>query len=283
MAAPSKSLGRNAQGYEEILWLKDSSVMVKVPAGDFLMGEPPRTASLGAFYIDKYEVTNKQFERFVRETRYRTEAERGDMWWYTGDEHGTKAKIRGSSWRDGYTDWSERNCPVGYVTPADARAYCAWAGKLLPTEAEWEKAARGTDGREYPWGNEEPDAGGIFRANWGGENGSWDAGGDGGMRDGYECLAPVGSFPLGASPYGVMDMVGNAEEWCVNLGLERSVELRGKCESNAARRGGYCSSPTYDLSTDGPAGSHFGARGAPPAFAYGGFRAIATNAGRPLW
>jgi len=158
--------------------------MAYIPAGEFIMGSPEGEGSndeqpqhrvyLDAYFIDIYEVTNAQFAQFVTATGYQGE----------GD------------WRKYYTSGKEKH-PVVNVTWNDANAYCQWAGKRLPTEAEWEKAARGTDGRRYPWGNE-----------WAPSKCN-----AAGSADGYERTAPVGSFPASASPYRVMDMAGNVWEW----------------------------------------------------------------------
>ena len=134
---------------------------------------------VSGFFIDVYEVTNRQFLAFADATGYRTEAEQ-------------KTEVR--TWRTAYGSGQD-NHPVVWMSWNDAAAYCAWAGKRLPTEAQWEKAARGTDARLWPWGNDWDDA----RLN------SSD-----GQRD---MTTPVGSFPGGASPYGVMDMAGNVWEW----------------------------------------------------------------------
>lgn len=158
--------------------------MVSILAGEFIMGSdrgierPPHKVFVEAFEIDKFEVTNEQFARFVEETGYVTDAEKvGDsMTWQTYAE-------------------GKLNHPVVKVSWNDAVAFCKWAGKRLPTEAEWEKAARGTDGRIYPWGNEWA----PVKANT--------------KEGGYRGTTIVGSFPEGASPYGVMDMAGNVAEW----------------------------------------------------------------------
>ena len=173
---------------------REGSVLLPVPAGLFLQGsnddrddeKPRRAVPLPEFYIGQCEVTNEQFARFVAATRYRAAGCWGD---YAGSGR-------------------ERH-PVVSVTRADAEAYCRWAGLRLPTEAEWEKAARGTDGRMWPWGN------------------TWDRNRANSvvmtdparlsrmlpLRGGRGTL-PVGLFPEGASPCGALDMAGNVWEWC---------------------------------------------------------------------
>jgi formylglycine-generating enzyme required for sulfatase activity len=138
--------------------------MVLVPAGEFRFGEKKQTASLPAFYIDKTEVSNAAYNQFCQATKRPLPED------FPGNQP---------------------SYPVVNVTIRDAREFARWAGKRLPTALEWEKAARGTDGRVFPWGNDK----GGSRANTGtGE------------------LRPVGSFPSGASPYGALQMVGNAWE-----------------------------------------------------------------------
>lgn len=163
--------------------------MITIPAGEFLMGSPEekgraderplRSVYLDPFVIDQVEVTNERYLAFVKATGHRTPPNpygTGPLLSIKGIEH----------------------LPVVQTTWYDAKAYCAWAKKRLPTEAEWEKAARGTDGRLYPWGNEPPTA---TRANFDRE---WEE---------EKTLHPVGSLPGGDSPYGVKDMAGNAREW----------------------------------------------------------------------
>jgi serine/threonine-protein kinase len=159
--------------------------MTLIATGTFAMGPSRRDIHLDAFYMDMLPVTNEQFKVFVDATGYRPKDE--------------DAKRFLQHWRHGKPPRGEEKHPVVYVSWLDARAYCTWSGSRLPTEAEWEKAARGTDGRKYPWGRAEPTA--TF-ANFG-------------RRDGG--TMPVGSFPEGASPYGLLDLAGNVWEWCEDV------------------------------------------------------------------
>ncbi len=179
----------------------DRSV-ARVPAGEFIMGSnthhdnerPQHIVYLDAFEIDRYEVTNAQYQRFVKAA-----GREPPLHW------------SGSDYPPGQADY-----PVVDVAWVDAEAYCAWAGKRLPTEAEWEKACRGADGRTFPWGDEwrsdranvnvsTPPSKNIdnLRALLAVTPATSSAPG----------LRPVGSYPGNASPYGVLDMVGNASEW----------------------------------------------------------------------
>lgn len=150
-------------------------------------------AELPAFYIDVTPVTNAQFQRFVEQNNYRTEAER------------TKDPLH---WKINNTPATAEH-PVIYVSYADAEAYCNWAGKRLPTADEWKKAYRGTEGRIYPWG----DIFSLDKCNTAESN--------------FGETTPVTRFPEGASPYGCLDMVGNAEEWAASSSHGSKIILGG--------------------------------------------------------
>jgi formylglycine-generating enzyme required for sulfatase activity len=163
-----------------------TEIMVEIPAGPFVMGQddgdredrPAHEVDLPAYEIDKFEVTNADFAAFVEATGYESDGEKLDK----------------KYWLDSFKEGKE-NHPVVRVTWNDAVAYCEWVGKRLPTEAEWEKAARGTEALRYPWGNE------------------WDPSKANVKEAGLRSTAVVGSFGVGASPFGVEDMVGNVWEW----------------------------------------------------------------------
>ncbi len=160
--------------------------MVLIPAGAFTMGggpegdfdeQPQRVIYLDAFYMDKHEVTNTDYERFAKMLK--------------------RPMPTIPVFEDDLNLLKGPKQPVVGVTWIDAFAYCKWAGKRLPTEAEWEKAARGENGQTYPWGD-------TFNQKL--VNGT-------GEEDGYKYSAPVGSFERGRSPYGLYDMAGNVSEW----------------------------------------------------------------------
>jgi len=183
---------------------QDNDYWVTIPAGTFLMGAqrrdpakpnydseangdefPVHVVELNAFQIGRYPVTVEEYGRFLEDDGYRNQQ------WWNGGGFGQRTAPRG---------WEEQtrhpSRPVENVTWYEAAAYCAWAGGRLPTEAEWERAARRTEGRRYPWGNEAPDA---SRAN------------HHYTRVGH--ASPVGLFPRGTTPEGVADLAGNLWEW----------------------------------------------------------------------
>lgn len=168
--------------------------MISIPAGPFIRGtneggldeRPQRTLLLDTFAIDRYEVTNHQYQQFVDVTGHR--------------KSGPPAR-----YAKNMSKMLSINQPVVYVSWEDAESYCHWKGKRLPTEAEWEKAMRGSDGRLWPWGNAEQANG----ANWAR------------VQDGYEVSAVVGSVQTDKSPYGVMDGAGNVMEWVADWYGER--------------------------------------------------------------
>lgn len=162
------------------LSLRDGAELMLVDAGSFWMGSnqgshderPAHPVHLETFLMDRLQVTNEMYQRFVDEAGY----------------------LPTGPWRQGFPSGGER-LPVRYVTWTDARAYALWAGRQLPTEAQWEKAARGTDGRTWPWGS------------------TYDPARLWADRAYGEGPAPVGSFSAGTSPYGCLDMAGNVWEW----------------------------------------------------------------------
>jgi iron(II)-dependent oxidoreductase len=175
----------------------ESGEMIRIPAGPFLMGSnngpederPQHRVEVAEIFIDRTKVTNSQFALFLNATG--PGGPQGEKY-FDIDDNDARVHRRDGKW---LADVGFENNPVVEASWYGAVAYCRWAGKRLPTEAEWEKAARGSDARMYPWGNEPPDR---TRAHFGA---------------GWNDLKPVGSFPKGASPYGLFDAAGNGWEW----------------------------------------------------------------------
>jgi formylglycine-generating enzyme required for sulfatase activity len=203
-------------------------LMVDIPAGEFWMGSTPEEREYGyrldetlhgstvarrqgwfevetrqrldlsAYRIDRNLVTNADYARFVAATGHRAPFVSESVWRGYRLVHGYPTVVK-FLWRDELPPAGREQHPVVLVSHADAAAYCAWRGTRLPSEAEWEKAARGTDGRYFPWGDT------FDAARLNSE--------DGGPFD----TVPVGSYPNGQSPYGVLDMAGQVFEWTATL------------------------------------------------------------------
>jgi len=215
---------------------KDGMKLVYVPAGNLLMGSTDaqvsqaqkedaqcsscfneeklqHTVYLDAYWIDQTDVTNALFAKFVAATGYQTDAEKAGSGYAFDPASDNWAYTKGANWQHPRGPNSDLQGldqhPVVQVSWNDATAYCQWAGRRLPTEAEWEKAARGTDGRIYPWGNQ-PVAGNLLNFADKNLNVSW---ADKTIDDGYQYTSPVGHYPDGASPYGALDMAGNVWQW----------------------------------------------------------------------
>ena len=205
------------------LFNSSDDMMVEIPAGKFILGsnkggyneKPQHTSMLEAYWIDRYEVTYQHYMEFVETTGHRLPG--------PPSRYARKLEaLRGL------------HQPVTYVSWSDAVAYCEWKGKRLPTEREWEKAIRGSDGRTWPWGEGREG----FPANFHGE------------ADGFEVTAPVGTFSKDRSMYGVYDGAGNVmewvEDWYVEDAYRRVVKpdvVRSKPNSTykTMRGGGYTS------------------------------------------
>lgn len=172
-AAVDDQLGAlGAAGPDADAALVEVEGMVLVPGGQFLFGRKPETREIAAYYIDVFPVTNAEYQKFIDDTGYRP-----PKFWGEGRLREPRAPVVGVSWYD-------------------ADKYAKWAGKELPTSEQWEKAARGIDGRLHPWGAEPPEG----RANFG-------------HGDEKDHVVPVDAFPANRSPFGMRDSVGNVWEW----------------------------------------------------------------------
>ena len=242
--------------------------MIRLDGGSFLMGSedadsipadgegPIRGVTIDPFYLDKYPVTNEEFAEFIRASGYKTEAEIfGWSFVFIGHlrDRGTEMqhpeglrwwrRVEGADWRHpegpGSSMETRPNYPAVQISWNDAAAYCGWAGKRLPTEAEWEYAAHGTLPVAFPWGGNSSCSNAITLIN------------DQSAKSCAPSPARVGSHPSGASVFGVQDLSGNVEEWTADWYTE-SVAPGPAPRAGAAhvlRGGGWLSPPSLSRTT----------------------------------
>jgi serine/threonine-protein kinase len=181
----------------EPVWQRIGVERIRIPAGAFLYGDKKQRVDLPEYAIARTPVSNAQYQAFVQAT----------------------GRPAPRHWKKGRIATGRGDHPVVHVSWHDAVAFCEWAGCRLPTEQEWEKAARGTDGLEYPWGDE------------------WEEGRGNTAQAGIGDTTPVGRYPQGASPYGLLDMAGNVWEWCDDWyeGSQRHKILKGGARNNPAQ------------------------------------------------
>lgn len=230
--------------------------MVLIPGGDFVMGTddglpsegPAHPAQVAPFFLDAHEVSNRSFAEFVDTTGYVTEAEQIGWALVFDIAEGRWKQVAGANWRapdgPGSTAADRPDHPVVQVSVADAEAYARWCGKRLPSEAEWERAARGgLSGALYPWGNELNPGGEHLANTWQGRFPNHSE-----PLDGFATTASVGSFP--PNRYGLYDMAGNVWEWTAQpfSSYPSETRLSAAEQSSTARviRGGsWLCSPDY--------------------------------------
>jgi len=194
--------------------------MVKLPKGPFLYGDQKiRVVIEHDYWIDKFPVTNAKYRAFIEAGGYEKQQYWSDNRWQWKTKHNITSPIY---WNDG--TWNKPDHPVVGVSYYEAEAYVKWASKRLPTEREWEKAARGEDGRQYPWGDE------------------FDKNRCNSSESGIGHTTPVSQYPNGISPYGCYDMAGNVLKWCASW----YDESQGQC---VIRGGSWNNFPKYLLAS----------------------------------
>ena len=202
---------------------------------------PQHRVDLDAYWMGKYEVTRGQFQQFIDSSGYTTDAEsKGGSYvfepGYIDISSQRYSPKNGVTWQNPGFHQTESH-PVVCVSWYDARTFADWAGLELPTEAEWEKAARSTDARLFPWGHINCDG---TRCNLADASSNHPFANKR-IRDGYQYTAPVGQFSAGISPYGCYDMAGNAGEWCADRLQENFYQT-----SDSSQKNPICESPFAD-------------------------------------